>query len=207
MRPIAVLCFTSIAFAQGTQPKPKAEDYEVSATAKAFRIGAEYMVHSFGGQGKLYILENYLVVEVGVYPVEKDGNVTVNPSAFRLRVDGKKPILSPDPPSTAAAAFRRQGSTLSKILGAAASGVGGGMGGPPGTRGPDPQPRAPDPGSPGGIPRAEPDDAAELLTVVAMPTGAYPGAVAGFLYFPYRGKPGKIQTLELLYEDSLLKLR
>ena len=212
MRWILCLCFTGLVFAQGTEPKAKAEDYEVSAQAKDFRAGAEFMVHSFSGGGRTYIIENYLVVEVALYP-PKGEKVNVNPGAFRLRIDGKKPILQPDPPATAVAAMQHQGSTLGKLLGAAAGmgGVvlGGGQGpnqvpGGPGTRTP---PRAPAPDPPGGIPRAEPVDAGELLEATALASGSFPGPVAGFLYFPYRGKPGKIQTLELLYEDALLKLR
>ena len=204
MRCIAVLCFASLAFAAGTQPKPKPEDYEVSAKGKDFRIGAEYMVHSFSGNGKMYIIENYLVVEVALYPPEKsDAEVKADPGAFRLRVDGKKPILSPDPPATAAVAFRKQGSVLGKVLGGVAPVLLGGAGG---SRMPGPQP-APNPNPPGGIPQAEPDDASELLQSVAFPTGTFEGPVAGFLYFAYRGKPGKIETLELLYGDALIKLR
>ena len=55
-----------MAFAQGgTEPKPKAEDYEVHARGKTVAIGAEYTIHSFSGQGAYSMMSS---LAEGVYP-------------------------------------------------------------------------------------------------------------------------------------------
>ena len=33
-------------------------------------LGAEYMVHSFGSNGQMFFTEDYLVVEVALYPFQ-----------------------------------------------------------------------------------------------------------------------------------------
>src|ERR1051325_6689403 len=63
-----LFCCVSTAFGQlGTQPKPKAEDYEVHAKAGDVAIGAEFMVHSFSGDGVTYIAKDFLVVQIALY--------------------------------------------------------------------------------------------------------------------------------------------
>jgi hypothetical protein len=54
-------------------------------------------------------------------------------------------------------------------------------------------PRAPEAEKP------EPDKAEEVVIESALPEGEARGPVAGFLYFPFKGKPKSIKSLELLY--------
>ena len=81
-----LICFAAMAFAQGTEPKPKAEDYDVHGQSKNVSLGAEFMVHSFSGQGQTFIAGDYLVVEVALYPpkgepiqlkMQRQGQVTI----------------------------------------------------------------------------------------------------------------------------------
>jgi hypothetical protein len=49
---------------------------------------------------------------------------------------------------------------------------------------------------------------AEVIAVeTALVEGPHHAAFSGFLYFSYRGKPGSVKTLELLYQDAVLKLK
>jgi hypothetical protein len=47
----------------------------------------------------------------------------------------------------------------------------------------------------------------EVLVQTALPAGLHKGAVSGFLFFAWRGKTSSIKTLELLWNDAVLKLR
>ena len=49
--------------------------------------------------------------------------------------------------------------------------------------------------------------ATEVAVKSALPEGETKNPVAGFLYFPYRGKVKGIKTLELVYDRAVLKLR
>ena len=55
-------------YSEGTQTKTSAGEYPVHATSGSLAIGAEYMVHSFGSGEQMYLAENYLVVEVALFP-------------------------------------------------------------------------------------------------------------------------------------------
>ncbi|HBY61227.1 MAG TPA: hypothetical protein DEH78_15500, partial [Solibacterales bacterium] len=66
--------------------------------------GAEYLARSFSLQGKSFLTEDHLVVEVGVYPAPRTP-VEVKHSQFRLRLNGKE-TLSAQSPSAVAAAIK-----------------------------------------------------------------------------------------------------
>jgi hypothetical protein len=212
----ALLLFCSTALAQsGTDLKPKFEDYEVHGQSKDVGIGAEFMIHSFSGQGQTYIAKDFLVVEVALYP-PKGESINVNEGSFALRVNGKKQLLQPVPPQMVATRLQRPDwQTGPRLEG------GGGLGnagvilgrprppqipGAPEPRGPT-QPRAPDPEDRSGIDREPPVPAHELVVRTALPEGPHKAAVSGFLYFPYKGKTTSIKSLELLFEDAVIKLR
>jgi hypothetical protein len=216
MRCILFLCAAALASAQGTTPKPAPEEYPVHANAGSIAVGAEFMVHSFSRGEQTFIAQDYLVVEVALFP-PKGENVYVEPGRFSLRINGKKIALMPQAPSMAAASLnhrewqQRPGATADIGMG----GVGIGMGhprqttpfpgAPPASRLPQP-PRSPDANNPSGIEK-EPVKPEELLVQTALPEGVHRGAVSGFLYFAYQGKTSSIKSLELLYEGAVLKLR
>jgi hypothetical protein len=201
----------------GTDPKPKPEDYESHGQARATSLGADFMIHSFSGQGVTYVAPDYLVVEVALYP-PKGSEINVQPLAFALRLDGKR-TLAPVSTSMVASSLPhpewRQGPRLE-----AGAGVGGGgvvlgaprpaqpiPGGPPVTGPPQQVPGSDQDPTGTGVSRTPPVPAAQLLVETALPTGKFPGPVSGYLYFPYRGKAGSLKTVELLYEDAVVKLR
>jgi hypothetical protein len=78
-------------------------------------------------------------------------------------------------------------------------------------------PGMPYPGSPnppvdvprdnGGVTPRERVKPEQLLLETALPEGDRHAAASGFLYFPYTGRTTAIKSLELLYDDVVLKLR
>jgi hypothetical protein len=201
------------AFAQGTEPKPKAEDYDLHVAAGEVTLGAEYMVRSFTNGRQTFLIDDYLVVEIALYP-PKGTPAASRASDFSLRVNGKRPIASA-PPSMAAASLRRvqwkqQGPHAEGSVGVGGVDVGVGQ---PTQRYPDGQPvptrrppRAPD-DAPGGIEREPPVKADELIVETALPEGEFKGPVSGFVYFPFPGKTSSVKTVELLFRDNALRLK
>jgi hypothetical protein len=215
MRYTLFLYAAALASAQGTNPKPAPEEYPVHADAGSIAVGAEFMVHSFSRGEQTFIAQDYLVVEVAVFP--KGEIVRVEPVKFSLRVNGRKIALMPQTPAMVAASLnhsewqQRPGATADLGMG----GVGVGLGHPRQTSpfpGAPPQsrlprsPRAPDADNPSGVEKEQvrPE---ELVVQTALPEGAHRGAVSGFLYYAYKGKTSSIKSLELLYEGAVLKLR
>jgi hypothetical protein len=217
MRILVALSAAALACAQGTTPKPSAAEYPVHGEARGIAIGAEYMVHSFGGGEQMYVVENYLVVEVALYP-PKEAKIAPDPGQFALRINGKKTALMPQPPAMVAASLShpewQQPPRATADAGAGPVNVGLGYppnrqpfpGAPMPPRLPNP-PRAPDSGPPGGIDRAPAAKPEEVLVQTALPADVRPGPVSGFLYFPFTGKTGSIKSLELSWEGCILKLR
>ena len=158
------LGLAGLACAQGTEPKPKADDYEVHGRARDLAIGAEYMVHSFSGEGVTFLAPDFLILEVALYP-PKGQYVRVASGDFTLRVDGRRTTLPAASADMVAASLRR--SEWQRTRGVEATG---GIGdtavvlgapqqvppyGNPPRRTPLP-PRAPEPENPSGLPRPEP---------------------------------------------------
>ena len=229
MRWLLILVGVVLAFAQsgGTEPKANAEDYDVHAKAGPISIGAEFMIHSFSGDGQTYIANDFLIVEVALFPPplidvkrpqdHKFGNVDVKSGEFALRVNGKMQTIAPVPPSTVVQTLRNPEWQNRPQMEAS-----GGMGNtgvilgrpvpstiPNGQ--PNPQPRrvpgAPPQDDPGGYQREVRISAPDLLVKTALPEGSFTHPVSGYLYFPYRGKISSIKQLYLLYDGVELKLR
>ncbi|MGD0871451.1 MAG: hypothetical protein ABSB88_18005 [Bryobacteraceae bacterium] len=213
-----LLLFSVVAaFGQGTEPKPKPEDYEVHASTRAAAIGAEYMVHSFSRGDKAFLAKDYLVVEVAVFP-PKGGTIEVHNADFTLRINGKKAVM-PEAVSMVAASLQHPEWEQPRPNGeidASAGNAGVVIGGPP--RNPNPFPGSNPPGSqlpprveapkdnPSGVEKEQVK--AEVVAVeTALVEGPHHAAFSGFLYFVYRAKPSSVKTLELLYQDAVLKLK
>lgn len=213
MRSIWLFCCAAAALAQGgTDPKAKAEDYEVHSRSKDVALGAEYMIHSFSGQGQTYVARDFLVVEVALFPA-KGQAIEVNEGSFALRINGRKQAVSPAPPQMVAATLQhpewRSGPRLEGVGGLGNGGVIFGRPAPPQVPGGrEPPPPLPSPAdNPSGIETGPRVKAHELVVRTALPEGRHRRPVSGFLYFPYKGKTTSIKSLELLYEDAVLQLR
>ncbi len=211
-----LILFCAALACASTDPKPKAEDYEVHERVGTIAVGAEYMVHSFSGEGKTFLAEEFLVVEVALFP-PKGQSVTADTGEFALRVDGKRATLPAVAPQMVVASMQRAQWQQPRGVQATAGAGDGGIviGGPrrqtppygqePRT-GPRP-PRAPEPENPSGLPPAEKVSAEDLVVRTAFPDGSFAGPVSGFVYFRFTGKASKIKSVDLLYRDTVLKLK
>jgi len=214
VRWLLLLLSPAALLAQGTDPRPKPEDYEAHGQTAGAAIGAEFMIHSFSGRGITYLAPDYLVVEVALYP-PAGASLEVVPGAFSLRLNGKKGLLSPAATTMVAASLQHPEWQTPPHLQAGA-GVGNStviLGAPRQSQTPypsdprsaPPRPRPQD-SDPDGL-RTPPVKAEELVVETALPEGQHRGPVSGFLYFPFRGKAGSLKTVELLFEDAVIKLR
>jgi hypothetical protein len=216
MRTLILLAAAIAAYAQGSNPKKTAEEYPVHGPSGVNEIGAEYMVHSFGSGDQMFVVENFLVVEVALYP-PKGEPVMVDTARFGLRVNGKRTVLQPQNPAMVATTLHHRDwqSPRGVQADAGMGGIGVGLGYPrtqaPFPGGPDPnrvppnQPRAPTGDS--NTPVKETVKPEEVLAKTALPDGPHKGAVAGFLYFSWQGKVSSIKSIDLIYNDEVLKLR
>ena len=217
MRYLAILAFALAAHAQGTEPKASAAEYPVHAESGNLAIGAEYMVHSFGSGEQMYLAERYLVVEVALFP-PKGQSVTADAARFALRVNRKKTLLYAQSPALVASHLnQREWETTRGVeadLGVGGANIGLGhpqerdpvTGMPTGRRLPNP-PRAPDAGVPGGGEARQRERPEELLIRTALPEDPRRGAVSGFLYFPYQGKASGLKSIDLLFQNAVMKLK
>lgn len=195
---------------RGLPTRSAAADYPAHARAGNLAIGAEYMVRSFSGRGHTFATGDYLVIEVALFPPRGE-TVEVSSGAFSLRINGKKRALLAQSPGMVAASLKYPDWDEPRRLE-----VGGGLGdagviygrpepverfpGDPRARNPLPRPpRAPDPPNPSGIERRPPPAADEIAVESALAEGPTRAAVAGYLYFPFRGKTRSIKSLHLLY--------
>jgi hypothetical protein len=46
-----------------------------------------------------------------------------------------------------------------------------------------------------------------LLIRAALPEDPHRPAVSGFLYFPYQGKASGLKSIDLLFQDAVMKLK
>lgn len=203
--------------AQGTTPREKPTDYHVRSTLPGFELAAEYLAHSMPETGGAIDINEYLVIEVAVFPTTK-GALSVTSGEFTLRVTnprGHKSVLSAQTPGMVAASLKYPDWEVRPTLEATA-GVGNGsiiVGRPtqterfPGDPRPrqsrlPPRPRVPDQTSPTGEEKAPEAPIEVRVWRSSFPDGAVQGPVSGYLFFPFRGKTKSIRSLELLYQSQ-----
>ncbi len=196
----------------GTSARPTAADYPIHAQMGEAWLGADYHVRSVLARGQSIMVQDYLVVEVALYP-PPGKSLAVSAGQFTLRLNGKKQLLHAQAPGFVAAALKYPDWERRPTLVATGSVGNAGViigrpeqterfpddNRPTRTRLPAP-PRAPAPENPSGLDKEEPPKPEELVVEAALPGGEFKGTVSGYLYFAYKGKTKSIRTLELLYE-------
>ncbi len=205
---VAAALASGAAVAQhGTEPRPKASEYPVNGTAGDVLLGAEYLVRSAGTGNEMFIIPEHLIIEIAAYP-PKGRTVEVSAGHFALRVNGKKTLLHPQPAGMAVAAMKYPDwSERPTPVGTVGYGdktvvIGQprrverfpGDNRPQETRVPMPQQASVRDGN-----TRTPE---EIVVEAALPEGPTADPISGYLYFPYKGKPKKIKTLELLYNNG-----
>jgi hypothetical protein len=92
---LAAAAFVS---AQGTSPQSAATDYPVHiALNDGFTMGAEYLVHSIPSPRGYYVVEEFLVVEIGVFG-PKSARLNISADQFALHLNGLKTAIGPASP-------------------------------------------------------------------------------------------------------------
>ena len=191
--------------------KEKPEDYPVHAAAGASSIGAEYLVHSIPTHSQTFFAQDYLVVEVAVFPARHEP-VEINTNTFTLRLNGKKEVIYRDSPGFVAASLKYPDwDQMHPHMEAQAGPVI--LGRPPvaGRFPDDPTPgqnrlpappRAPTPDESAGVGRDDPQTPDEAVAQYGLPDGRIEKPVSGYVYFHFRGKTKSIKSLELVYEGN-----
>ena len=69
-----------------------------------FTMGADYLVHSIPSPRGFYVIDDYLIVEIGMFgPQYAHLNVTAD--QFALRLNGQKTAIAPDPSGIIASGY------------------------------------------------------------------------------------------------------
>lgn len=93
MRHGTVVLWFVLAAQAGTTPKSGAAGYPVHGQIGGLSMGAEFMVHSFSSGRAMFVAEDYLVVEVALYPANS-AHLAVSATQFSLLVSGKKQVAA-----------------------------------------------------------------------------------------------------------------
>jgi hypothetical protein len=204
--PIA-LAFAPFAYALDARASPA--EYPVQGAVTDMNVGVEYMVRSFLADHQSFTIDDYLIVETGVFP---QGEANLDVRRFTLRINGKA-VLHPQTPGMVAASVKYPDWTMRpNMQGGVTTPDGRGVilgrdpqvGRWPGDprQSPPPQQRTPQIQA-----DKEPVNYEHLINRSALPEGKFNKPLAGFLYFPYDGKLKSIKSVELLIDDKALKLR
>jgi hypothetical protein len=82
-------CLASLAVvvlhAQGTTPREKPADYHAQSRLSGFDLAAEYLAHSMPEKGGVIDVNEYLVIEVAVFPTTKAAP-SITSGEFTLRL-------------------------------------------------------------------------------------------------------------------------
>ncbi len=204
MRPFLPLAlFVSATLLEAVEVRKSAEEYPAHTSVADMNVGVEYMVTTFSAEGQTFTIDDHLILEIGIFP-RAESKVDVR--RFTLRINGKREVFA-QIPGMVAASVKYPDWTQKPTLEAAAGPI---IVGRPQSPGRFPgDPRTP-------LPRRQPMenesprgqiDYGDLITKSALPEGLKNKPLAGLIYFPYDGKLKSIRTVELLIDDTVLKLR
>jgi hypothetical protein len=197
---------------QEAAQRTKLSDYPVHAQLPQFEIGADYLVHNIPAEKRAYSADQYLVVEVAIFPGSGD-RVRVSRNDFTLRVNDKK-ILDTVSPGTVASALKYSGWERGTNMSAEAAGPGDvtGVGGVPSAVGRFPGDASSITPARAGQSRSTADTYGgapeqnvpvdQAIANVALPDGLLKKPVKGCLFFRFDGKLKSIRSLELVYTDA-----
>src|SRR5579872_5290099 len=73
-------------YAQDTAQHSKASEYPAHVSLPGMEIAAEYLLHSIPTAKGFYVSRDYLVIDVGVFPIDKE-RITISSGQFRLRIN------------------------------------------------------------------------------------------------------------------------
>ena len=205
----------------GTEPKPKKSDYTAHKDAGELSLAGDYMVRTFGVSPNVFFIKDHLVVEAALYGPLKH-TMRISSGQFSLRIYTKKTeTLYAQNPGIVSASLKYEDWDMPRGLqvGAGVGDTGVLIGAPrhdrrfpddpTAQRLPAP-PTAPEQANRSGIETERPT-AAQTAVNTALPEGEHALPVSGFLFFPYKGKPAAIESVDLIYDGPdgqiVLKLK
>ena len=182
----------------GLPARTTSTDYQTQAKVGKLTIGAEFTGHGIPNAQQPLNSEDHVAVEVAIFG-PADARLTIGPTDFSLRVNGKKDLLPSQPWGLVAKSVKDlewispdavPGESKSK---GAVNGGGGQGAGQGSSTLPPPPPRVP-------IDVLRGWQLAVKNAALAQGDRALPQA--GLVYFPYRGKVTSIRSMELIYEGT-----
>jgi hypothetical protein len=203
--------FLSLLLGQSVATRSKLSDYSVHAELPHLQLGAEYLIHRIPTEAREFQADDFLVVEVAVFPADEE-RVRISRTNFTLRLNDKK-ILDSVPRSVVATALtyadlqQRRNLSADPGLpdGAAVPGAPPVPGRFPGDPIGPPSERTSQSGGPNdayGVDHERNMPIEQALDRVALPEGQLKTAVKGLLFFRFDGKLKSIRSLELVYTDQ-----
>jgi hypothetical protein len=166
----------------GVAPRAAPSDYQAQGKAGAVTIGAEFVRHSVPTPEGTLSTEDFVVVEVGLYG-PPGARIQISLDDFSLRLNGKKTPLRGEPFGLVLASLKDpEWQPPEAAAPKSKTSLGGGGG--------DQQ----DPGSPPPV--------VHVPLEASLPLGDRALPQAGLLFFSYRGRVEKIESVELIYRGS-----
>ena len=104
MRLLLTTALTAVLWADGAVPRKSAADYPAHGELPTFSMGGEYLAHSVPGEGHTIVVEDYLVVELGLFPT--GAPIKIPPAGFSLRINSAKRVVPPQPPEMVGASLQ-----------------------------------------------------------------------------------------------------
>jgi hypothetical protein len=204
MRPIApclVLFLCTGGYALDV--RKSSADYPAQGRGKDIEVGADYTVGTFLADGHSFSIDDYLLVEVGVFPT---GESNVHLQRFTLRVNGNN-LLTPQTPGMVAASVKYPDWTNKPNLQVQAGPVILGRTRPTGRFPGDRREEVPRRDPVAVESKTNPIDYTDVIGKAALPEGPTRRPVAGYIFFAYDGKLKSIRSVELLVDGVPLSLR
>lgn len=176
---------------KGTPPRANPADYQAQAQAGTVTVAAEFEGHSIATLEGTLSTEDYVVIETGLFG-PPDARIKLSIDDFTLRINGKKTTLPSQPFGLVVKSVKdpeweppvpRESKSKTSLS----------SGGEGEQAGPKPSP------TPVKIPFEVQRAWAQRVQKAALPEGDRALPKAGLIFFPYRGKTEKIQSIELIY--------
>lgn len=190
---VLLLLSALLAAAQGTETKRKASEFPVQVKVAGAEVAAEFMVRLISYGRESFVTDNFLVVEVAIYP-EPGKPVEVKLADFSLRVSGKKELLLAQPPALVLSYLRYPDWERPPVRAGSADVEERFPGDPRARRYPGPPAPAQNPDAP----VEERMSNSDVVNKSSLPEGPRKTPVSGFLFFPWKGNPAKLKSAELV---------
>ena len=175
------------AHGQGLPARVAPSDYQTQVKVGTVTLAAEFAGHGVPTEQGAFTTEDFVVVEAGLYG-PAGARLFLDAENFSLRINGKKNTISTEPAERVFSSLRDPEWTPPETEKKSKTSLGGNN-----QEGNTPPP-------PVKIPIELQRSMSQKTLKAAFPAGDRPLPQAGLLFFPYRGKAEKINSVELYYD-------